>query len=124
VLASLEPNANLLCQIDWDKAASEFGSASVQSYKKGISNTTNKIKEAMKSGVEPGAADATPAKKGGGGKKRKEKSAEAEADGEAEDTPAKKKRGGRKTKAQKEAEATAAAVAQEVEDDLKAELSD
>lgn len=87
-----------------------------------MQNTTKKIKKAMESSVEPEAADATPAKKGGAaGKKRKEKTAEAEADGEAEESPTKKK-GGRKTKAQKEAEA--AAAAEEGEDGVKAEDSE
>lgn len=111
---SLECFANHPWQVDWDKATREYGAASVDSYKKGMQNTTKKIKKAMESGVEPEAADATPAKKGGGGKKRKEKTAEAEADGEAEESPTKKKKGGRKTKAQKEAEA--AAAAEEAED--------
>ncbi|GAB7323086.1 hypothetical protein MBLNU13_g05597t1 [Cladosporium sp. NU13] len=114
---STEPNA-----VDWDKATREYGAASVDSYKKGMQNTTKKIKKAMESGVEPEAADATPAKKGGGGKKRK-KTAEAEADGEAEESPMKKK-GGRKTKAQKEAEVAAAAAAEEAEDSVKAEDSE
>jgi hypothetical protein len=69
-----------------------------------MQNTAKKIKKAMESGVEPEAAEATPAKKGGAGKKRKEKTAEVEADGEAEESPTKKKKGGRKTKAQKDAE--------------------
>ena len=90
-----------------------------------MQNTTKKIKKAMESSVEPEAADATPAKKGGAaGKKRKEKTAEAEADGEAEESPTKKKKkkGDRKTKAQKEAEA--AAVAEEAGDGVKAEDSE
>lgn len=113
----------MLRQVDWDKASNEYGAASVESYKKGMQNTTKKIKKAMESGVEPEATEATPAKKGGGGKKRKEKTAEAEADGEAEESPTKKKKkGGRKTKAQKEAEAAAAAA--EAEDGVKAEDSE
>ena len=120
-----EPSAKTPLQVDWEKASSEYGAASVESYKKGMQNTTKKIKKAMESGVEPEAADATPAKKGGGGKKRKEKTAEAEADGEAEESPTKKKKGGRKTKAQKEAEAAAAAAAEEEpEDGVKAEDSE
>lgn len=121
----IKPAANLLLQVDWDKASSEYGAASVESYKKGMQNTTKKIKKAMESGVEPEAADATPAKKGGAaGKKRKEKTAEAEADGEDGESPTKKKKGGRKTKAQKEAEAAAAAAAEEAEDGVKAEDSE
>lgn len=120
----LEPNTNMLRQVDWDKASTEYGAASVESYKKGMQNTTKKIKKAMESGVEPEAADATPAKKGAGGKKRKEKAADAEADGEAEESPTKKKKGGRKTKAQKEAEAAAAAAEEEAEDGVKAEDSE
>jgi hypothetical protein len=115
-------NANLLRQVDWDKASSEYGAASVESYKKGMQNTTKKIKKAMESGEPAEATEATPAKKGGAGKKRKEKTAEAEADGEAEESPTKKKKGGRKTKAQKEAEA--AAAAEEAEDGVKAEDSE
>ena len=63
-------------QIDWEKAAADYGAASVESYKKGMQNTAKKIKKAMDSGVQPEAADAaaegTPAK-GKVGRKRKEK---------------------------------------------------
>jgi hypothetical protein len=119
-LLSIKPSANPVRQVDWDKASSEYGAASVESYKKGMQNTTKKIKKAMESG-EPEAVEATPAKKGDGGKKRKENAAEAE--GEAEESPTKKKKGGRKTKAQKEAEAAAAAAAAEEGEDgaVKAE---
>jgi hypothetical protein len=98
-----------LAKIDWDKAASEYGAASVESYKKGLQNTTKKIKKSMDSGVEPEAAEGLAVKKSGG-KKRKEKTVEAEGDaeGDAEESPTKKKKGGRKTKAQKAAEAAAA----------------
>lgn len=105
-------------QVDWDKASSEYGAASVESYKKGMQNTTKKIKKAMESGAEPDAAEATPVKKGGG----KKRAADAE-----ESLVKKKKTGGRKTKAQKEAEAAEAAAAEEDEDEdgaVKAEDSD
>jgi hypothetical protein len=96
-------------QVNWDKAASEYGSASVESYRKMMQKTAKKLKEAMDSGVEPEAAESSPVKKSGG-KKRKEKTVEAEGDaeGDAEESPTKKKKGGRKTKAQKAAEAAAA----------------
>jgi uncharacterized protein YunC (DUF1805 family) len=113
-----------LAKIDWDKAASEYGAASVESYKKGMQNTTKKIKKSMDSGVEPEAVEGSAVKKSGG-KKRKEKTVEAdgEVEGETEESPTKKKKGGKKTKAQKAAEAAAAAENDE-EGDVKAEVDE
>jgi glutamyl/glutaminyl-tRNA synthetase len=123
---SLVPSANksLFDKVDWDKAASEYGAASVESYKKGMQNTTKKIKKSMDSGVEPEAVEGSTVKKSGG-KKRKEKSvvAEGEAGAETEETPTKKKKGGKKTKAQKAAEAAAAAENDE-DGDVKAEVDE
>lgn len=73
-----------------------------------------KLKAAIDSGVQPEAAEATPAKKGG--KKRK-----AGGEGEVEETPKKK---GRKSKAQKEAEAEADAAADVEADRVKDEQED
>jgi hypothetical protein len=114
---------SLFGKVDWDKAASEYGAASVESYKKGMQNTTKKIKKSMDSGVEPEAVDGSAVKKSGG-KKRKEKSVEAggEAGAETEETPTKKKKGGKKTKAQKAAEA--AAAENDEDGDVKAEVDE
>jgi hypothetical protein len=93
----------------------------VESYKKGLQNTTKKIKKSMDSGAEPEAAEGSVVKKSGG-KKRKEKTVEPEAEGETEETPTKKKKGGKKTKAQKAAEA--AAAENDEDGDVKAEVEE
>jgi hypothetical protein len=117
LLHSPIPSANHP-KINWDKAASEYGAASVESYKKGLQNTIKKIRKSMDSGVGPEAAEASPAKKGAG-KKRKEKTVETDDEAEVEESPLKKKKGGRKTKAQK-----AAAAGGEEDGDVKAEESE
>lgn len=75
----------LLPQIDCDKAASYYGSASVGSYRKMMQNAVKKLKEAMDSGVQPEAV-ASPAKKGG----RKRKDSAADVEDEKEESPKKK----------------------------------
>jgi hypothetical protein len=114
-------------QIEWEKAAADFGSASIESYKKGVQNTIKKIKKAMDGGVQP--AEGTPAKATNkGGRKRKEKAASAVVEDEGEEAsaaveeeaPKKKKAKGapKKSKAALKAEALAAALAEADEDDV------
>jgi hypothetical protein len=111
-------------QIEWDKAAAAYGSASVESYKKGMQNSLKKIKKAMDDGVQP-AEGSTPAKAANnkGGRKRKEKAASAVVvsegeDAVVEDAPPKKKAKAKakaapkKSKAALKAEAEAAALAE------------
>ena len=125
-------------QIEWDKAAADYGSASVESYKKGVQNTIKKIKKAMDDGVQPAeGSSSTPAKAANkGGRKRKEKTASAvvESEGEEavveEEAPPKKKAKAKaapkKSKAALKKEAEAAAAAAEAEDDevVKSEVDD
>ncbi|KAK5125510.1 hypothetical protein LTR85_000621 [Meristemomyces frigidus] len=111
--------------VDWEKAAKDFGSASVQSFKKMIQNAFKKIKDADASGDVEGAEAKVKTTKAATPKKRKGKGAE---DGEgdvAEESPKKKgKGGGRKKKAatpvadDDDAEAASGAVKQEDGDEL------
>ncbi|KAM0719188.1 hypothetical protein Q7P37_005093 [Cladosporium fusiforme] len=86
-----------IATVDWVKATEEFGSASIEAYKKGLQNTTKKLKAAMDEGVEPEAAAPAGTKKGG--KKRKAaKATEEEADGdEVQEAPKKKGKKAKKT---------------------------
>ena len=116
-------------QIEWEKAAADFGSASIESYKKGVQNTIKKIKKAMDDGFQP--AEGTSAKAANkGGRKRKEKAASAVAEDEGEEVSAaveeeapkkkkaKAKAAPKKSKAALKAETEAAALAEADEDDV------
>ena len=78
------------CQVNWEKAANDYGSASVASFKKMIQTASKKIKEAEAKGGEE-AVPSTPAKASPNKRKAKE-----DGDDEAEATP--KKKAGRKPK--------------------------
>lgn len=87
-------DTNAIVQIDFDKAAADFGSASVDSFKRMISNSFKKV-EAAETNAANGesVAPPTPAK---AGKKRK---AAAEVDDEeGEETAKPKAKRGRKVK--------------------------
>ncbi|KAF2766771.1 hypothetical protein EJ03DRAFT_168045 [Teratosphaeria nubilosa] len=79
--------------VDWDKAAKDFGSASVESFKKTISNAFKKIKTAQENGVpadaEGSATKATP-KKGGKGKRKGADEEATEGESPTKKTKAKK----------------------------------
>ncbi|KAI7159200.1 hypothetical protein KC349_g4324 [Hortaea werneckii] len=99
-----DPNA-----VNWEKAANDYGSASVQSFKKMIQNAFKKVKDGEATGGEEGTGNsevkegkkktATP-----GSRKKKIKTEEAEQD--EQESPTKKQKvaaGGRKKKGDKAA---------------------
>ncbi|KAL1584363.1 hypothetical protein WHR41_06371 [Cladosporium halotolerans] len=126
-LNTTDPNAN----VDWDKAAAEYGSKSVQSYRKMMQNTAKKLKEAEANGVSAtsASASASPAKeaapvKGKGGRKRKGKGKQAGEGGEeVEETPKKKGRKGKGKKAADVEEGDVEEGVGEDEENIKAEMA-
>ncbi|KAI6909647.1 hypothetical protein KC318_g3968 [Hortaea werneckii] len=110
-----DPNA-----VNWEKAANDYGSASVQSFKKMIQNAFKKVKDGEAAGGEEGTGNsevkegkkktATP-----GSRKKKVKSEGAEQD---EESPTKKQKvaaGGRKKKGDKAAAGPSTAAGEQDE---------
>ncbi|KAF2484675.1 hypothetical protein BDY17DRAFT_296118 [Neohortaea acidophila] len=98
----IDPNT----AVNWKKAADDFGSASVESFKKTVSNALKKIKAAEAKGIT-GDAGVTPSPAGGKNKRKAKGAAvasDADDDDETAPTPAKKKRGRPAKKAAKAAE--------------------
>lgn len=89
--SDLENRTLTFIQVDWKKAAADYGSASVDSFKKMLANALKKVKEAETNGGTPAAAVGATLKSGGG-KKRKAAAAGAD-DDEENATPVKKGRG-------------------------------
>ncbi|KAK5716313.1 hypothetical protein LTR17_016427 [Elasticomyces elasticus] len=76
--------------IDWEKATAAYGSASVESMRKSLTNSLKKIADKT---FEEGAEPSPEKPKSGGGRKRK-----ANADGGEEEKTPKKRGGGKKKK--------------------------
>jgi hypothetical protein len=106
-------------QIDYDKASSEYGAKSVESFRVCTNAALKKIENAGGKTGASASTSATPKK--GGGRKRKATPAD---DDDEEAAPTTKKKGGRKIKAQKEAEAAAAAAEEAEDGGVKAEDSE
>ncbi|KAI6796658.1 hypothetical protein KC363_g1425 [Hortaea werneckii] len=111
-----DPNA-----VNWEKAANDYGSASVQSFKKMIQNAFKKVKDGEAAGGDDGTGSseikegkkktATP-----GSRKKKAKAEGAEQD--VEESPTKKQKvaaGGRKKKGEKAAAESSAAAGEQDE---------
>ena len=84
-------------QVDWQKAADDFGSASIGSFKKMIQNAFKKVKDAQEkvANGEEVAAPAPASAKAKGGKKRK---AADEGGDDSEETPKPKAKRGKQPK--------------------------
>ncbi|KAI6872290.1 hypothetical protein KC343_g551 [Hortaea werneckii] len=111
-----DPNA-----VNWEKAANDYGSASVQSFKKMIQNAFKKVKDGEAAGGDEGTGDsevkegkkknATP-----GSRKKKAKAEGAEQD--VEESPTKKQKvaaGVRKKKGEKAAAGSSTAAGEQDE---------
>ena len=108
-------------QVNWEKAANDYGSASVQSFKKMIQNAFKKVKDGEAAGGDDGTGSseikegkkktATP-----GSRKKKAKAVGPEQN--AEESPTKKQKvaaGGRKKKGEKAAAESSTAAGEQEE---------
>ncbi|KAI7231127.1 hypothetical protein KC330_g6590 [Hortaea werneckii] len=111
-----DPNA-----VNWEKAANDYGSASVQSFKKMIQNASKKVKDGEATGGEEGTGNSEVKE----GKKktatpgsRKKKIKPEGADQDEEESPTKKQKlaaGGRKKKGDKAAAGPSTAAEEQSE---------